>query len=178
MNEKLIECLTNPPKSKLLRAINEQERATTKELAQVTSKLPQTTLYRYLKQMVADGLIQVVEENRIRNVNEKVYGMAIDLDAEIKKIAEDTSGATFIAQFQNFTNGLMEEFQTYLSENEIPTSGFAFGFGMLPIHVTNTEAWELYKKIEELLQPYHNNPLTDDRQLRNFAMVFTPPATS
>ena len=177
MNEKLIECLTNPAKSQLLRAINERGQATTKDLAQVTSKLPQTTLYRYLKQILADGLIKVVEEKRIRNVNEKVYGMAIDFDAELKKIADDTSGATFIAQFQNFTNGLLAEFQNYLNENEISTSGFAFGFGMLPIHVTNKEAWELYKKIEELLQPYHNNPLTEDRQLRNFAMIFTPPAT-
>jgi len=177
MNEKLIECLTNPQKSKLLRAINEQEHVTTKELAQIADQLPQTTLYRYLKNMVADGLIKVVGENRIRNVNEKVYGMAIDFDAEINKIAEDTSGATFIAQFQNFTNGIMDEFQTYLKDNEIPTSGFAFGFGMLPIHVTNKEAWELYQKIEELLQPYHNNPLTDDRQLRNFALILTPPTT-
>ena len=177
MNEKLIECLTNPAKSQLLRAINEQGRATTKELAQVTRKLPQTTLYRYLKQMLTDGLIKVVEENRIRNVNEKVYGMAIDFDAELNKIAEDTTGATFIAQFQLFANGLLEEFQNHLDDNEIPTSGFAFGFGMLPIHVTNDEAWELYKKIEELLQPYHNNPLTNDRQLRNFAMILTPPAT-
>jgi len=178
MNEKLIECLTNPQKSKLLRAIHEQEQATTKELAQIAAQLPQTTLYRYLKQMVTDGLIQVVKENRIRNVNEKVYGMAIDFDAELQKIADDKSGATFIAQFQNFTNGLLDEFENYLTDHEIPTSGFAFGFGMLPIHVTNTEAWKLYKKIEELLQPYHNNPLTDDRQLRNFAMIFTPPAIS
>ena len=176
MNDKLMECLTNPAKSQLLRAINEQKQATTKDLAQIIRKLPQTTLYRYLKKMVADGLIKVVEEKRIRNVNEKVYGMAIDFDAELKKIADDTSGATFIAQFQLFTNGLMEEFQTYLNENELPSRGFAFGFGMLPIHVTNSEAWELYKKIEEMLQPYHNNPLTEDRELRNFAMVFTPPA--
>jgi len=176
MNEKLIECLTNPARHRLLMTINEQGQATTKELAQITVKLPQATLYRYLKKMVTDGLIKVVAENQIRNVREKVYGMAIDLEAEIKKIAEDTSGATFIAQFQNFTNGLMEEFQNYLNDNEIPTSGFAFGFGMLPIHVSNKEAWELYQKIEALLQPYHNNLPSKDRQLRNFAMIITPPA--
>jgi len=82
MNEKLMECLTNPVKYKLLAALNNQKRATTKELAELINPFPQTTLYRYLKKMVADGLIEVVEENRVRNVNEKVYGMAIDLDAE------------------------------------------------------------------------------------------------
>ena len=177
MNNKLIECLSHSIRGKLLRTIAEQERTTAKKLAQIINTLPQASLYRYLKKMVDDGLIEVVEENQIRNVKEKVYGMAIDLDSELKKIAEDTSGATFLAQFQNFTNGIMDEFQIYLKENEVPTSGFAFGFGMLPIYVTNKEAWELYQKIEELLQPYHNNSLTHDRQLRNFAMIFTPPAT-
>jgi DNA-binding PadR family transcriptional regulator len=176
MNERLIKCLASPIKHKLLMAINEQERATTKELAQIAKHVPQATLYRYLKKMVADKLIKVVDENKIRNVTEKVYGMAIDLESELKKIADDKSGATFMVQFQNFANGIREEFESYLSDNEIPSSGFAFGFGMLPIHVTNKEAWELYKKIEEMLQPYHNNPLTEDRELRNFAMIFTPPS--
>jgi len=177
MNEKLIECLAHSVRGKLLRTIDEQERATTKELAQIINTLSQASLYRYLKRMVDDGLIEVVEENQIRNVKEKVYGMAIDLDAELKKIAEDTSGVTFLAQFQNFTNGIMDEFQAYFKDNDVPTIGFGFGFGILPIHVTNKEASELYQKIEELLQPYHNNLLTHDRQLRNFAMIFTPPAT-
>jgi len=175
MNEKLIECLTNPAKHRLLMTINEQGQATTKDLAKVTEKFPQATLYRYLKKMVADGLIEVVAENQIRNVKEKVYGMAIDLDVELKKLAEDTTSATFIAQFQNFTNGILEEFQKNLPKDNVkPLDGF--GFGMLPIHASNKEVGELYKKIEALLQPYHNNPLTEDRQLRNFAMIFTPPA--
>jgi len=176
MNQNLIDCLAHSVRGKLLRTIVEHGKITTKELAQIINTLPQASLYRYLKKMVDDGLIEVVEENQIRNVREKVYGMAIDFDAELKKIAEDTSGATFLAQLQNFTNGIMDEFQTYLKDNEIPTSGVAFGFGMLPIHVTNKEAWELYQKIEELLQPYHNNPLTHNRELRNFAMILTPPA--
>jgi len=177
MNQKLIECLANSIRGKLLRTIAEQERATTKELAQIVNTLPQASLYRHLKKMVDDGLIEVVEENQIRNVKEKIYGMAIDFEAELKKIAEDTSGATFLAQYQIFSNGILEEFQTYLKDNDIPERGFAFGFGMLPITVTNKEAWELYKKIEELLQPYHNSPLTEGKELRNFAMIFTPPAT-
>jgi DNA-binding PadR family transcriptional regulator len=174
MNKKLIECLANPVKHKLLMAIHEKERATTKELGQVS--IPPATLCRYLKKMVSDGLIEVVSENQIRNVREKVYGLAIDLEAELEKIADDKSGATFLAQYENFSNGIKEEFEVYLKDNDIPEKGFAFGFGMLPIHVTNKEAWELYKKIEELLQPYCESPNSEEKELRNFAMIFTPPA--
>jgi len=172
-----MECLTNPIKNKLLMAIKEQGRATTKELAQIADQLPQTTLYRYLKKMVVDGLIKVVEENRIRNVNEKVYGMAIDFDAEIRKIAEDTSRKAFIGQFRHFNNGLVEEFQKHLPEDDVNAVRDGYGFYIEPFHDSHDEVKELIQKIREVVEPYWENPLTDDRQLRNFAMVITPPAT-
>jgi len=176
MNPKLIECIINPAKSQLLQAINYHGQITAKELAQIVSQLPQATLYRYLNKMVRDGLIKVVAENQIRNVKEKVYGMAIDFEAENKKIIEDTSGATYLALFQIFTNGLHEDFKKHISEgNSGIKRKFAYAFGALPITVTDEEALELHKKIEELLQPYHDNPLTEDRYLRNFALVITPP---
>ena len=178
MNDKLMECLTNPIKNKLLLAINEQGRATTKELAQIAYQLPQTTLYRYLKNMVADGLIKVVEENRVRNVNEKVYGIAIDFDAEIKAVAEDTSSRAFIAQFTRFNNGLVEEFQKHLPEDDINAIRDGYGFYIAPIHASRDEAKELIEKIRETIESYQINTLTSDRQLQSFAMVITPPVIS
>jgi len=178
MNDNLMECLTNPIKNKLLAAINEQGRATTKELAQIADQLPQTTLYRYLKNMVADGLIEVVEENRIRNVNEKVYGMTIDFDAEIKATAENTSRRAFIVQFTRFHNGLVEEFQKHLPEDDVNAVRDGYGFYIAPIHASRDEAKELIEKIREVVEPYQTNTLTADRQLQSFAMVITPPVTS
>ena len=176
MNPKLIECITNPAKSQLLQAINYHQQITTKELAKQVNQLPQATLYRYLNKMVQDGLIKVVAENQIRNVKEKVYGMAIDLEAENKKIAEDKSGTSYLALFQNFTNGLHEDFKSHISQGNTGLDRkFAYAFGALPITVTDEEATELYEKIQALLQPYHNNPPTEDRCLRNFALVITPP---
>ena len=176
MNPKLIECITNPAKSQLLQAINYHEQITTKALAKIVPKLPQATLYRYLNKMVKDGIIKVVAENQIRNVKEKVYGMAIDLEAENQKIAEDESGASYLALFQIFTNGLHEDFKKHMSEGNAGLKRkFAYAFGALSINVTDEEATELYKKVEALLQPYHDNPPAPDRHLRNFALVITPP---
>jgi len=175
MNEKLMECLTNPVKNKLLTAIRDRERATTKELAEIATQLPQTTLYRYLKNMVTDGLIQVVDENRIRNVNEKVYGMAIDFDAELKAIADDASSAASIAQFQRFVNGLIDEFKKNLPEGDVIIARDGYGFFIGPIHASRSEAVELIEKIKEVIKPYEQNELTADRQLQSFAMILTPP---
>jgi len=177
MNKKLMECLANPVKNKLLTAIKDRERATTKELGEIASLLPQTTLYRYLKKMVADGLIKVVEENRIRNVNEKVYGMAIDFDAELKAINEDASSTASIAQLQRFVNGLIDEFKENLPEGEVNPARDGYGFFIGPIHASRDEAKELIEKIREVIKPYEQNELTADRQLQSFSMIITPPCT-
>ena len=176
MNEQFMECLTNPVKNKLLTAIKNRGRVTTKELAEVVTQLPQTTLYRYLKKMTVDGLIQVVEENRIRNVHEKVYGMAINFDAELKAINDDVSSAASVAQLQRFVNGLLDEFKKHLPDGEVNPERDGYGFFIGPIHASRGEARELIAKIKELIKPYEQNELTADRQLQNFSMIITPPA--
>ncbi|MCL2404478.1 MAG: winged helix-turn-helix transcriptional regulator [Defluviitaleaceae bacterium] len=176
MNKKLMEYLTNPIKFKLLTTINNQKRATTKELAEIVSQLPQTTLYRYLKKMVDDGLIHIVEENRIRNVNEKVYGMAIDFEAELDLIAKDPSSAASIAQIQRFANGIVDEFEKNLPQGDINPMRDGYGFFIAPIHVSRDEAKELIEKIIEIVKPYESNKVTPDRHLQSWAMVLTPPS--
>jgi len=179
MHEKLIDCFTNPAKNQLFMAIDEQGEITAKELAQIASHIPQATLYRYLKKMVADGLIKVVAENQIRNVKEKVYSIAIDFDAENEKIRQDTSGETFLALLQVFTNALHEDFKKHISKgNSSITREFPYLLSAAPIIVSDKEALELIEKLRALLKPYHNNPLTEDRALRNFALVITPPTKS
>jgi DNA-binding Lrp family transcriptional regulator len=176
MNEKLAECLTNPIKNKLIMAIKDKGRTTAKELAQIVDKLPQATLYRYLRKMVADGLIEVVEENQIRNVKEKVYGMAIDYDAEVKAMAVDTSGKTYVAQFQRFSNGLVEQFQKYTPENNDRSDRISDGscFFITPFYASYDEVRELLRKIDELVEPFEKAN-TEGRQLRNLATIITPP---
>ena len=182
MNDKLIEHLTNPLKCKLLVAIDSQKKVTTKELAKMIGGVPQTTLYRYLGKMLKDGLIKIVEEKQIRNVREKVYSIAIDLHAELEKIGNDPSATASMARLQQFFNGIIEEFKEYQKNNfegdsETVFAGSGTGYLLYPFYATRDEVGEIQMKLAELLEPYLINA-TPDRQLRNMAIVFTPPATN
>ena len=182
MNDKLIKHLMNPLKCKLLVAIDSQEKITTKELADMIEGVPQTTLYRYLGKMLKDGLIKVVEEKQIRNVREKVYSIAIDFHAELEKIGNDPSATANMARLQQFFNGIIEEFKEYQKnssdgDSEAVFAGSGTGYLLYPFYATRDEVGEIQKKIAELLEPYLLNA-TPDRQLRNMALVFTPPTTN
>jgi len=175
MHEKLMECLTNPIKCKLFTDI-EAGRTTAKKLAECNDHIPQATLYRYLKQMLVDGLLEVVEERQVRNVREKVYGVAVDVEAEVQKLIADNSGAGYLSLFQQFCSGLVQEFQAYAEQDDIDILQDGSGFRVMPFYATAAEQEELALKIWELLKPYHEQGAAPGRQMRNVAVVFTPPA--
>ena len=102
MIEKLMDAFVNPVKSKLLLEIYTRQKMTTKELSAALPDIPQATLYRHLNRMLTDGLIEVVEENKIRGVTEKVYGIAFDFDSVGKKLFEKNPGATLLQMFTQY----------------------------------------------------------------------------
>ena len=174
MHDLLMECLTNPIKNKLLMAVKEQGLATTKELAKKLPDIPQATLYRYLKRMVEDGLLEVARENRIRNVTEKVYTLAIDYDLEIEKMNEDTTGRLYVARFRQFVGGLVEEFDKNTPKDNEKAVYDGSGFFIHPFYATYDEVKELLQKIKEVIKPYEVRA-SPDRELRSVATIFMPP---
>ena len=57
LNEKIMECISNPAKSRLMIEIMRRGKVTAKYLAEKCVDIPQTTLYRYLKRMTDAGLL-------------------------------------------------------------------------------------------------------------------------
>ena len=82
MTDRIMECITNPVKCKLLLEIYSQGQATARHLADAFGDIPQATLYRNLKKMLNDGILKVVEETQIRGTVEKTYGLAFPLMEE------------------------------------------------------------------------------------------------
>jgi len=175
MNDKLMECLTNPIKCKLLLDIIDEGQTTAKILAEKNKNIPQATLYRYLKKMVSDGILKIAEERQIRNVMEKTYAPAIDMKAQVDKMLAENSGEAYLQLFQQFTIGLLNEFKTYAEKDDIDILNDGSGFRVAPIFATIDELKELATKIHELIRPYTENEATPDRKMRSVAIIFTPP---
>ncbi len=177
MNDLLMECLANPIKCKLLTEIQSKQPVTTKQLAEIHSDIPQATLYRYLKRMTADGIIKVVEEKQVRNVKEKVYAASIDFGEDIEKKLKENSGEVYMNLFQQYTMGLLREFQEYTSQKDIDIQGDGSGFSYAPFYATTEELNSLMLSIGELIKPLTENQPTPERKMRTLGLVITPPKT-
>jgi len=175
MHDKLMECLTNPIKHKLLLEVINQGQTTAKALAEKHKSIPQATLYRYLKKMVSDDIIVVVEERKIRNVTEKVYASNIDFASDVEKMIADNSGEAYLSMFQHFTVGLLGEFKAYAEQDDIDILNDGSGFRVTSFCATYDELEELSLKIRELVAPYEQLEETQERKARSMAVIFTPP---
>ena len=175
MYDKIMDYLTNPVKNKLLIEFFINDVVTVKMLAEKNKNIPQATLYRYVKKMLNDGIIKVVEERQVRNVTEKVYASNIDFFAGVDKMLEENSGETYLRLFQQFTIGLLNEFKAYSERRDIDIKKDGSGFKVSPFYATFEELQELSGKVWEVIEPYAANEPNPERDSRSVAVIFTPP---
>ena len=114
-----MDCITNPVKCKLLLEIHSQGKATARHLSDIYNDIPQATLYRHLKKMLSDGILQVIEETQVRGTVEKTYALASDINSNMKKMMEENSGELYMQYFMQYIIGFAKQFQQYCQSPDI-----------------------------------------------------------
>ena len=175
MQEQMMECLTNPIRSKLVLEISEKNQATAKQLAEVFPEIPQTSLYRHLKSMVESGLLNIVEERPIRGTVEKVYAMNQDFAETLGKNLAENNGQAYLLLFNQYMMGVLKEFQEYAARPQIDIAGDCSAFSLAPIYATKEELEQALGQIGGILQGLLANKSTPERRLRNVGIIVTPP---
>ena len=175
MDKKIIKYLSDPVKSRIIFQILELGQATTKDLVKKNPEIPQASLYRYLKAMLADGVIKIAHERKVRNVTEKIYEMNYDINAAAEKMIEENDGAMYYAIVSQFVNEIMSQFEAYSKEEDIDILEDVSGFRQVPFWATKEEVVEMTQKISDVVQPYFEQTKTPGRRLRTFARIITPP---
>ena len=171
----IMECFTNPVKCKMLLEINVKGQLTAKELAESCGDIPQTSLYRHLKSMTESRIIKVVDEHQIRGTVEKVYAMADDLSASVKKMIEENNGQAYMLLFTQYMMGVMQEFKAYTAHEDIDILNDGSGFSLAPVYVTREELIAAMHQIGDILTRLVSNESTPERSLHNIGMIITPP---
>lgn len=173
--DKIIDCMTSPVKSRLLIEINARKKATAKELAVAFEDIPQATLYRNLKQMAEAGILKVVGETPIRGTVEKTYGIAVDLDADLKKLIEGNSGQAYLQAYVQYALGFAKLFSEYAASPNINIEADLSGFSLVHTYLSDDELTEVAQKLSEVLGPLSEYKPTPGRKPRTLGLIFSPP---
>lgn len=174
MNKNLMDCLQNPIKCKILLSVRAEGQTTAKQLAEANKTIPQATLYRHLGKMTNDGILKVVQENRIRGVVEKVYALAEELAVKPTVLAQ-LSGEAYMSLFTEYVMNIMGEFSAYTSGEGIDIANDGSGFSVIPIYATKEELQEIGSKIVAALTPFMQNEPSPERRYHTVSLIVTPP---
>ena len=175
MTDKIMECITNPVKCKLLLEIYSQERATAKHLSDVLSDIPQATLYRNLKKMLNDGLIKVVEKKQVRGTVESTYALALNLNSEFEAILAENSGPLYMQLFMQYFLGFAKQFREYCKSPNIDIKKDMSGFSLSHLYLSDEELIELMKNISNIIKTVEKKEPKTERKLRTLGIIVTPP---
>ena len=175
MTDKIMECITNPVKCKLLLEIYSQERATAKHLSDVLSDIPQATLYRNLKKMLNDGIIKVVEKKQVRGTVESTYALALNLNSEFEAILAENSGPLYMQLFMQYFLGFAKQFREYCKSPNIDIKKDMSGFSLSHLYLSDEELIELMKNISNIIKTVEKNEPKTERKLRTLGIIVTPP---
>ena len=174
MTDKLMDCITNPVKCRLLLEIHSQGRATAKRLADIYHDIPQATLYRHLKKMLSDGILQVVEETQIRGTVEKTYALAFDISSNMETMLEKNSGELYMQYFMQYIFGFAKQFQEYCQSPHINIKKDMTGFSLSPLYLSDEELTSLITDISQMINKVKNNEPKPGRRLRTIGVIVSP----
>lgn len=175
MTDKIMECITNPVKCKLLLEIYSRGVATAKHLSEALGDIPQATLYRNLRRMLGDGIIKVVEETQVRGTVEKTYALAFDLDESFETILAENSGALYMQVFTQYFLGFAKQFREYCKSPNINIREDMSGFSLSHIYLSDEELTGLMKGLSDVIHAAEKNKPKAGRKLRTLGLIVSPP---
>ena len=173
LNEKIMECISNPAKSRLMIEIMRRGKVTAKYLAEKCVDIPQTTLYRYLKRMTDDGLLKIVGETPIRGTVEKTYALTFD-PSDPPSVLGQNSGAMYMQMFFQYFLTFAKIFQDYCDTPGIDIKKDRSGLSLSHVYLTDEELEKVAADMAQILYPLQENKPKPERKLRTVGFIISP----
>lgn len=172
--KKLLDCMKNPVKCQIVLSLEQKSILTAKELLDSSDSIPQATLYRALKKMEEEKIIEVASQVQKRGTVEKSYKLVDSISTMNNSILSTNDGNMYAYMFSQFVTELLLEFNEYSKQDDINITKDGSGFSVVPIYATTDELKAYGEKIKKILQPALKRK-SSKQTIHSFATIITPP---
>ncbi len=167
------DCIGNPLKLRIMMLVSRNGPMTPKQILQETGA-SQTTLYRTLNSMQKDGILEVVQESKVRAMTERTYDLSIDFKHFDVDLVNSNDLDGYCSMFSSFSLGLIRDFQEYADDPDADLGRDSTGFASVGLYLTDEEARKLSWEMAELVEPYMSRS-SPEQNLHTMAFILTPP---
>jgi len=143
-------------------------------LKEYLGDVAQATLYRHLNQLADSGLLEVVEERRVRGGVERTYGV---VDSAASLSGADLETATeedHLRYFVTFVGTLLADFASYLDASELDLAADRAGYRQAPLWLTDEEVDAMVAKMSLAVQEHLSNEPAPGRRRRLLTTIMMP----
>ncbi len=167
----------HPVRMRIVQAFLGDRELTTGELRTEIPDVPSATLYRQVAALAEGGVLDVVDEKRVRGAVERTYRLhagAAHVDAEG---ARQMSVEEHRQVFLTFVVGLLADFDRYLDRGDVDIARDLVGYQQNALHLTDEETSDLVDDLRAVLLPRLGLTPAPGRTRRLIATVLMPDAT-
>ena len=166
--------LLHPVRMRIVQAVFGTDPVTTGQLRERLPDVPPATMYRHVAVLVGAGVLEVVEERRVRGTVERSYRVSqeqgrIDPAARAAMTRDDHRRA-----FTTFAASLMGDFDRYLTHDDVDPHRDGVVYRQAAVWLSDEEFAAMVAEIEHAVVSRVGNTRDGGRTRRVVSLVVVP----
>ncbi|ERI91491.1 transcriptional regulator, ArsR family [Clostridiales bacterium oral taxon 876 str. F0540] len=174
MDSKLLSCILNPVRMRIIQALVKNKNMTVQQIAQELPEVPQATLYRHLSKLVEVKAITVVKENKVRGALEKVYALETNPYTAVTNALENSDKEEYINLFYNFLMTLLGDFEKYIHQQNTDLQKDGVTFRSAALYLSDDEFQDFIQDLVKAFDKVRDNKPSSERKLRKISTIIVP----
>ncbi|GAA4612609.1 helix-turn-helix domain-containing protein [Saccharopolyspora hordei] len=170
--------LLHPVRARILKTLFGSDPLTTAQLRERLPDIPPATMYRHVAVLAEAGVLEVVEEKRVRGTVERSYRVRQDQAVVDPEAREAMSLEDHRRAFTAFSASLMADFERYLSSDGAKPAEDGVAYRQGAVWLTPEEYAELIEELTAVVVARTGNEPTPDRVRHVVSLVVVPDAAA
>ncbi|GHH29509.1 helix-turn-helix domain-containing protein [Lentzea cavernae] len=166
--------LLHPVRMRVVQAMLDGRPSTTTQLRQRLPEIAPATMYRHVAVLADAGVLEVLEEKRVRGIMERTYRLRRDRvelgEADRAAMTPDDHRNAFTA----FTGGLLADFGQYLEREPADPAADGVTYQQAALWLTDQEHEELLAELRAAVTARAGGEPGDGRTRRVVSLVAMP----
>lgn len=166
--------LLHPIRMQILKTLAKDKELTTRELAARLPDVPQASLYRHLRVMLKDGILEVSQEKQVRGTTERSYRLRVNPYDEIAASIKRLDKKELLELFTGFMLSALSDFAEYLGDDDHPVEKERLGFASNSLYLSDSELKAFVTAMTDVIKDHSQAEPGPGRRLHKFSFSIIP----
>jgi DNA-binding transcriptional ArsR family regulator len=168
------ELLLHPVRMRIVQAFLGRESLTTGALHRELDDVPVATLYRHVSALLEGGVLEVVDERKVRGAVERTLVLHVAKGHVDAEAARGMTADEHRHAFSTFVAGLLGAFDRYLGAGDVDLGRDLVGYRQTALHLTDDETAELLSELAAAVLARADHGPGPGRRRRLLSTVLMP----